>query len=371
MNILVDNAGFINKGAELMLRSCEQEIKNKFKNAKLVINPHTVGGKTSKPIGEDFLIYQDHVAFSILPEKINRKFFFVKPNEIDYLLDAGGFQFGDQWATMFNTTSNRKASNYYKNLRKSGAKLIFLPQAFGPFKNVMAAERMKFVAEQAHLLFARDKISYQYLVDLLGKDDKIVLKPDFTNLMKPQVPLTQFINDKAHVCVIPNSKMMSATDEKVSNAYIDFMTTVCELFINANKSLILLNHEGDGDKEIIDKIQQNLTKKALVLSGLNAIEVKAVIAKMEILVSSRFHGVVSGLSQGVCTFATGWSHKYPELLGDFGVAKNLLDVLQPEIAHEKIITALKNNNSKHHTSPTAILAMEKKSKSMWEQVWSI
>ncbi len=144
------------------------------------------------------------------------------------------------------------------------------------------------------------------------------------------------------------------------------MTGLSQYLIDRGEELILLNHEGKGDQEIIDQIQGGLSKEVLKLDNLDALEVKAVIGKMKLLVSSRFHGVVSGLSQSVVTFCTGWSHKYPELLKDYKVPQNLLDINDIQTGCQKLEEALSNPNSIHHVKQTVIKTLEEKTKEMWE-----
>jgi polysaccharide pyruvyl transferase WcaK-like protein len=371
MNILIDNAGFVNKGAELMLRAVIKKTKEKYPNRHCVINPHTVGGKIAQPIGEGLYIYNDKSVFKYIPQKLLSKLFFVKPSEINLYLDAGGFQFSDQWIRTFSTESNRRVENYYNTLKSKGAKLVFLPQAFGPFTLPLAIERMQIVYKYADILFAREQASYDHLIKLFGESKKIILKPDFTNLLKPSVPLTQFIESNRYVCVIPNLKMLTHTSVDISSKYISFMTSLCQDLMDRGEDLILLNHEGKGDLEIIEKIQANLTSKALILTGLNALEVKAIISKMKLLISSRFHGVVSGLSQGVCTFSTGWSHKYQELLADYHVSDNLLDINDLELSKRKITEALITKESIYQTKPEVVKALELRSEEMWNIVFSL
>src|SRR5690606_21817430 len=125
MNILIDNAGFVNKGAELMLRSVMEKSKEKYPNGICAITPHSIGGVYAKSIGEGLFIFQDKKILANLPQTYRHKIFYVKPSNIHMLRDAGGFQFSDQWVSMFTKKSNAKAGDYYKSLKNNGVKLVF------------------------------------------------------------------------------------------------------------------------------------------------------------------------------------------------------------------------------------------------------
>ena len=53
---------------------------------------------------------------------------------------------------------------------------------------------------------------------------------------------------------------------------------------------------------------------------LSAGELRRLIGMGEVLVTSRFHAMISGLSTCTPTVVVGWSHKYREVLDDFGLA---------------------------------------------------
>jgi polysaccharide pyruvyl transferase WcaK-like protein len=49
------------------------------------------------------------------------------------------------------------------------------------------------------------------------------------------------------------------------------------------------------------------------------------IGHCQFLIASRFHAMVSGLAMGIPCLLLGWSHKYREVLEQFGVAQFALD----------------------------------------------
>ena len=88
------------------------------------------------------------------------------------------------------------------------------------------------------------------------------------------------------------------------------------------------------------------------------------------MVTGRFHGLVNGLSTGVPSFAVSWSHKYGEMLGDFGCpdftcgsdSAGFLTRIATLLASPDDQAQLRAQLTGHATAKKAALAL------MWDQV---
>jgi polysaccharide pyruvyl transferase WcaK-like protein len=374
MYIQIDKTNFINKGAELMLHAIMQRIsKEKALHPKFVFGR----GHADKALQEQIRKNGMYQKFSFtrfrmplehyMEQKRLDHYGLVKEDSIDVLLDAGGFQFGDQWAKSYSENSNLKLIDYYKELKKKGVKIIFLPQAFGPFEDSLSRKLIEGVYEHADLLYARDDISYSYLINLFGKTSKINQAPDFTIGVKPDISLSLYNRVKGNICIIPNEKMLTHTTANISSNYLTFIITLAQHFLKQGDKLTLLNHEGVNDHKVIERIFQELKhyhNQIEVVTNINALEVKAVIGHSKMLFSSRFHGVISGLNQCVPTFCTSWSHKYVEVMKLYGMPNAILEV-------EKDINSSINQievNKVKTCDPRRIQEIEALTEKMWNEI---
>lgn len=69
---------------------------------------------------------------------------------------------------------------------------------------------------------------------------------------------------------------------------------------------------------------------------------RSLVDRSSLLVTSRFHGMVSGMATATPTVVIGWSHKYREVMSDFGVERYGLSheaLARPEEVVEKVIEA--------------------------------
>lgn len=371
--VLIDNAGFVNKGAELMLCSIVQQLQKRLPNVQIVLPKELFYENPSYCIKNRIVPLQQpsvkiiRVWKSFVYNNILNKPWYITPDQIDVVLDAGGFQFSDQWNP---TEQNIKLlTKYYNSFTKKRRKIIFLPQAFGPFCEDRSRILMKNVYQCADLLYAREKTSYDYLKDLFPNDNKIRLCPDFTCLSEQTEDKTIDLSNN-YVLIVPNSRMITHTNSEVSSDYIYFLKEIIAFLVGKGERVVLLNHEGKDDKRLLEEINNSLPQKLLLLSDLSALEVKRIIAGAKLLVSSRFHGVVSGLTQGIPTLCTSWSHKYYELLKEHKCESNILNVDNLDEAKRIIGSALicpHEYSSKNGCSDS----IKNQSIEMWDDVFSI
>ncbi len=373
MNILIDNAGFINKGAELMLYAAMEKMKEFYPKANFVFRakiPYKIKGLYELRDQKR----QNLIPVKLLPQFVKTCIYgFLSIEDIDLVIDAAGFRFGDQWEKHYTLDGIKKDINFYKEFHARGKKIICLPQAFGPFNQELSKLFIKEIYPYINLFFAREKESYENLIQIFGNDKKILLFPDFTSIYKPKLSHSEkedFKNFKNKICIVPNKKMITHTNKKIADNYLEFLLNITNQLENSGEKVFLLNHEGIGDEEIIKEIVTKIKHNIEYLSNLNANQVKYVIGQSKICITSRFHGLVSALSQGVPAFCTSWSHKYQELLNDYDFDKGLLDVNDAEQSYTKIVEIVKDNN-KYQNLSTKLKTKSQEQQNKTNEMWQI
>ena len=71
-------------------------------------------------------------------------------------------------------------------------------------------------------------------------------------------------------------------------------------------------------------LNTQLSKPLKIVREPDPLYLKGILGTCSLVISSRYHGLMSALSQGVPCIATGWSHKYQALLEDYGCTEYLL-----------------------------------------------
>ena len=89
------------------------------------------------------------------------------------------------------------------------------------------------------------------------------------------------------------------------------------------------------------------------------------------MISSRYHGCVSALSQGVPCLATSWSHKYQALFDDFGQRAAVLLTPDPAVAIDRLndLLARRSEVERQLKQESAVQAL--KVEAMWNEVLAI
>ncbi|MFW5803698.1 MAG: polysaccharide pyruvyl transferase family protein [bacterium] len=376
MNIEIRKVQFVNKGAELMLYAVLDKMKQEYPDARFVMAP----GKNSSfekrgelQLWQKAWLWKYRIQFGdlarFIPKMVREQYGIILDREIDVVLDAAGFAYSDQ----FSGKSCSELARSSKRWQKNKTKIILLPQALGPFESKKNKKDVKTIANNVDLIFPREKESYEYLVKYVGERQNIEIAPDFTNLIKGEIP-DYFQQKNNAICIIPNYKMIDKISQRTQEEYIPFLKKCIKFLLNHNQKPFILVHEGKNDHWIAKEITKDENSKVPIFTEDNPLKVKGIIGASKATISSRFHGLVSSLSQGVPAIGTGWSHKYEMLFEDYHFPEGIIDISsKDEIITEKLNMIIDPDSNQKISSVINDRAEKLKlsSEQMWEKVFKL
>lgn len=376
MFVEIRKAGFVNKGAELMLLSAKAAIESEFPEAKLVIPPNATSVPYEKYARLGFFPKASYNRFRIpwgklgflIPQKIRKAYGIILDEQVDVVLDAAGFSYSDQWGV----GSSLELAKSAKRWRRNGTKVILLPQAFGPFTNPRIKAAIQTIADNADMIYAREKVSYQHLTQVVGARPNIKMAPDFTCLIEGKLP-DNYDNSDKQFCIVPNYRMVDKTTPVESKAYLPFLINCAKYLLEKETHPFLLIHEGANDLMLAEEVIKAVGKIPIVKET-DPLKIKGILGACNGTIGSRFHGLVSALSQGVPSLATGWSHKYQMLFDDYAFSDGLLNVTDSTESLRKKIDMITDTNSLKAIRQKLLensAKIKAQSTQMWQEVYSI
>jgi len=332
MLIEIKGVQFVNKGAELMLHAILQQLNLHFPKAEICLahnanSPYikraAIGAFQKINLRKN--IVDLNRFFYFVPKFIRRyfknRFGIVTEADVDVILDASGFGYGDQWSDLIM----QQVACEVSRVERLGKKYIFMPQSLGPFTRVKNKKYAQQAFSNASLVFARETPSYEHILSLGECHNNLFKVPDFTNLLEPDNHI-DYTYYKDSIVVIPNSKMLSSKNKDIwwRENYILTFVTLANKAIALGEKVLILNHSGVEDALLCAEMSSHIKSPIETVEPLDPVHIKAIIASSKLVISSRFHGCVSALSQSIPCIATGWSHKYKELFSEYGVDDLLL-----------------------------------------------
>lgn len=376
--IEIKGVQFVNKGAELMLLAVIEQVKLRWPDASIVLQTGEASPYRSRALlgcyqkaALRFLGIEFNAYSQWLPRKLryflSQRYGIVTEADIDVVLDASGFAYGDQWPE----ENGLYLANELKRFHAAGKAYVFLPQAFGPFSRQNERNALSKALPLARLICARDQQSYEHLQklasgQLTGTARSLWLYPDFTNLVAAQSPE----HPVPHNCltVIPNYQMLSKANANQlwPEGYLNVLRHFIRLAVEKGMPVLLLNHEGKNDLALCQQLVLDTIGQVEVRTEPDPLKVKALIGQSKLVVCSRFHGCVSALSQGIACLGTSWSHKYDALFSDYGVKHWLIDATATEVDRALLFEQVLSHEHTELLQRSAEL--KELSRSMWERV---
>ncbi len=260
-----------------------------------------------------------------------------------------------------------------------GVPTVKAAQALGPFKTQPNRILAKFVLPRLAAVCARGARTREHL-DTLGLSNVTNVADLAFSLEESGSLPVNVVADLSRVgskfiLVMPSSVVRGLYESTGG----DYVSAVAELVrgIRARTGLgvVIAPHsyrvghpEGRmNDGPVCQQVAARLSDDAMVVGiddDLSAGELRNLIGQSEVLVTSRFHAMISGLSTCTPTVVVGWSHKYREVLDDFGLADYGMDSMKlstPNEIVEKVAHSVANDAEISKQISVALPAVKEKS----------
>lgn len=372
IKVLIIGANFINKGAEAMLLTVKQQLSLRFVSVKIYmickyyeknlaidngIEPIFINREVFIVRGFFLKVYKK--VLNILGRK-KLPYFETYPfnkirsleKNLDAIIDISGYAYGGDWGGIVIKKVLKLKSIF------PGSKLIFLPQAWGPFHLQNHKNLMRKMLNASDKYYARDAYSQLELSKLLNvplnsiaRENDIVFSFDHQAEIRDHSSGFAKSENELLVGISPNMRIYEKSHTKEGgNGYITSLVSVARLLIkNHNAKIVLIPNEikpiesGYADDRFLCRLLfASIERKGNCMlwdqySG--AAEIKDIISKLDILIGSRFHALIFAFSLHIPCVALSWSHKYRELFKIFGMENFVLEMEEMQ-EHEKLVELL-------------------------------
>jgi len=227
-----------------------------------------------------------------------------------------------------------------------GVPVIKMAQALGPFRNPINRMASRLWLPHCQQIFARGDATLKHLLDLRltnvtrAADVAFLYQPEYSlsneneaRVSELEDRLTSLKSESRRIVAIAPSSLVF---EKSGQVYIQqLLALVQKLDEDDLHFLFFANSTREGsdsprnnDIYVLNILKQQaegslppqvLSRMDWVTWDVNTRSLRRLISLADLLVTSRFHAMVSGLALKVPTLVIGWSHKYMETLADFGM----------------------------------------------------
>lgn len=211
-----------------------------------------------------------------------------------------------------------------------GIKTVKCTASYGPVETKNDYVSARFAARRIFdVMYARESESERQMREVAGIEMSIPVSPDLANMMPCEVHADR---GKGRIGISVSHQIIRQW--KSEESYIDCITSLIEHIVTETYMEVLIipnetttacsyndNHVAE---EIFKQVGVHDKVSVLETSEMNSSQLKKQISQCEILVASRYHSCVAGLSSGIPTLVVGWHHKYVELLDHYSQGEWIL-----------------------------------------------
>ena len=348
--------GFGNHGAEALLRSRITAIRKHFPNAEFSVlsvytsscQPiekveyiQTFGGQREKFKSPKYLLQSavegivwtfEAFRFRLTGTVSNKEI--KKLAESDIFISTDGDILGEDYGLLPYFWRL-----YYLSLGFVLKKpVIIYAEGLGPFKNKFSRFISKKFFNRCAYISVRDKLSFDYVTEL-GIKKEVDLVADSAFLLEP-------FNDQNLNYKNPDKKLIGIAVSELATKYgfsykdesdsyqgflklmseiIDWMITELNADIILIPHVVQINRDDYKTAQDIFKLVKNKQAVKIISKESNARQLKKIISHCDLLIASRMHAIIAGVSSFVPVIGIAYSHKLRGLFNALNL-KTMIDI---------------------------------------------
>jgi len=289
--------------------------------------------------------------------------------ECDVLVDMMGISFADgrEKFLPFNILSIWPAMLL-------GVPVVKLSQAMGPFRHALTRCTAKWFVRRCRFVVARGRQTSEHLHDLHMPEGRWCEAADLAFLYEPEFSLTCENESKLKVLLdhieshreegqlvigISPSMVIHQKFVKHQKDYVGRIIELIRAVLGRGHRVVVLpnatregsNESRNNDLPVIEQLRrrmgaelcrEDLEKVDWLNFDANTDGIRRVIAGCDALVTSRFHAMIGSLALRTPVLVVGWSHKYKEVLSEFGLEQYVIDFQDIEVRLSLLLDDLLN-----------------------------
>ncbi len=362
-----------------MLLAIQQQVLQHYPEARLAMAPSRNSGSQPVHLIREYgmlakaAFWRGGVQWgdlaACLPRSFRKNLGLVLDREVDGVLDAAGFAYGNPWPNR-NLAELASAARRWQ---KRGAALVLLPQALGRFDSTKVCRDIRLIADVAELIYARDDQSLNNLREAVGDRASLRLAPDFTSLLEGRLPEAQLASQlRTSIAIVPNARMLDKTNTVARDQYLPFLEHCITSLHARGLRIALIVHGGGEDRALAEQLHRSHPDCRLIAES-DPLRLKGLLGACRGSIGSRYHALVSCLSQGVPAFGTSWTHKYQALYADYDFKAGLIDSLSMEAADE-LSQHLADDHWMMATQQKLLIAADRQkhaTAAMWREIFGV
>lgn len=266
----------------------------------------------------------------------------------DVIFDIGH---GDSFADIYGGGRFNMVDKIHKTARFFRKPYILLPQTIGPFDNKKIKKEADKTISRAFSVMARDKISYDYVVNNTSQVNvkEYIDVAFFLPYTKSQFD-SKYINVGINVsALLWNGGYNKNNQFELKTDYKELIKEIISYFIGKSKvKLHLVSHvvnhvrNIENDYAIAFDLKKELPDDRVVLAPLflTPIDAKDYISGLDFFMGSRMHATIAAFSSGVPVVPIAYSRKFNGLFIDTLQYKYMADLKQDSC--EQVLNMIKS-----------------------------